>query len=120
MLELRSVGKSFGAVEISDISLEIGGGEYFVLLGPSGVGKTVVVEMIAGLIRPDRGEVFWDGEDITHRVPEKRGFAVVYQDYALFGHLTVAGNIGYGLRAAGVDRKTVGPNARAAMGAKMY
>ncbi len=102
MLELQSVSKRLGSLEISDISLSVGDGEYFVLLGPSGVGKTVLLEIIAGLMRPSSGRILWDGTDITSQPPQRRAFAVVYQDYALFPHLTVAGNIAYGLRAAGI------------------
>lgn len=107
MLELRSIGKRLGSLDMSDVSLRLDDGEYFVLLGPSGVGKTVLLEIIAGLIRPDAGGIFWDGRDITSDPPESRKFAVVYQDYALFPHLTVAGNIAYGLRASGVGTKAI-------------
>jgi len=100
MLQLQSIGKRFGAFELKDVSLTINDGEYFVLLGPSGVGKTVLMEIIAGLVRPDEGRILWDGADITSRAPEARGFSVVYQDYALFPHLTVRRNIAYGLEAA--------------------
>lgn len=103
MLELRSISKSLGAFAMSDVSIKIGDGEYFVLLGPSGVGKSVLVEIIAGLIKPDNGQILWNHKDITHEQPETRGFAVVYQDYALFGHLTVRKNIIYGLKAAGCN-----------------
>ena len=104
MLELRSVSKRLGTFAITDLSLDIEKGEYFVLLGPSGAGKTILLEIIAGLIRPDQGRIFWRGQDITHLPPEKRKFAMMYQDYNLFGHLNVAGNIGYGLAATGVPR----------------
>ena len=107
MLELRSIGKRLGPMEMSGVSLAVNPSEYFVLLGPSGVGKTVLIEIIAGLTRPDTGKIFWEGKDITGAPPEARGFAVVYQDYALFPHLTAAKNIAYGLGAAGVDSDTV-------------
>jgi len=97
MLQLRLIGKRLGQMKMSELSLEVGDGEYFVLLGPSGVGKTVLLEMIAGLIRPDKGKIIWDGKDITLSPPEFRSFAVVYQDYALFPHMSVAANITYGL-----------------------
>ncbi len=105
MLELRSIAKRLGTMHLADVSLTVAGGEYFVLLGPSGVGKTVLVEMIAGLHSPDAGEVLWSGRDITATPPEQRGFAVVYQDYALFPHLTVARNIAYGLGRTGRGRR---------------
>ena len=101
MLELKSVAKRFGEFAIKDISFEISGGEYFVLLGPSGVGKTVLIEMIAGLIAVDSGKVIFNGCDVTADPPESRRFDVVYQDFALFDHMTVAKNIAYGLRARG-------------------
>ena len=107
MLEMRSICKKLGAAQLADISLTIDDGEYFVLLGPSGVGKTVLIEIIAGLLRPDAGAIFRDGADITFQPPEARGFAVVYQDYALFGHLSVAKNIAYGPAAAGAEAQTI-------------
>jgi len=103
MLELRSVTKKLGSYEMLDTSMHINQGEYMVLLGPSGVGKSVLIEIIAGLIYPDTGHIIWDTEDITFEVPEKRGFAVVYQNYVLFPHLTVRQNIIYGLKATGAD-----------------
>ena len=107
MLELRGITKRLGAFELSDISLQIGNGEYFILLGPSGVGKTVLIEIIAGLILPDAGKIAWDGRDITSANPESRGFAVVYQDYALFPHLTVEHNIAYALRTAKTSSRRI-------------
>jgi molybdate/tungstate transport system ATP-binding protein len=103
MLELKSISKRLGEMDMSDVSLTLEGSEYFALLGPTGVGKTVLIEIIAGLIRPDGGQVLWDGLDITSIPPERRGFAVVYQDYALFPHLSVERNIAYGARACGCD-----------------
>ena len=90
---------------MSDVSLKINAGEYFVILGPSGVGKTVLLEIVAGLIKPDKGQILWRDKDITLTPPETRGFAVVYQDYALFPHLTVRKNIAYGPRAAGATHE---------------
>lgn len=105
MLELRSLSKRLGSFAISDLSVQVAQGEYFVLLGPSGAGKTVLLEMIAGLIRPDRGQIIWQGCEMTHRPPERRKFTVMYQDYALFGHLSVLRNIGYGLAATRIPRR---------------
>jgi len=107
MLQVRSIAKRFGSFEMSNVNLTINDGEYFVLLGPSGVGKTVLMEIIAGLIRPDEGRILWDGEDIASRPPEARGFSVVYQDYALFPHLTVKQNIAFGLEAAGAGTEKI-------------
>jgi len=107
MLELRGITKRLGSFELSDISLQIGNGEYFIILGPSGVGKTVLIEIIAGLILPDAGSITWNGADITSANPESRGFAVVYQDYALFPHLTVEHNIAYALRTAKASSRRI-------------
>ncbi|MHC4122552.1 MAG: ATP-binding cassette domain-containing protein [Planctomycetota bacterium] len=112
MLELQSISKSFGSFAMSDVSLRIDDGEYFILLGPSGVGKSVLIEIIAGLTRPDDGQIFWDDKNITFKSPEARGFAVVYQDYALFPHLTVRQNITYGPRVAGIDSASVAERLR--------
>ncbi|MCP4376438.1 MAG: ATP-binding cassette domain-containing protein [bacterium] len=107
MLELKSIAKRLGEMDMSDVSLTLQTGEYFALLGPTGVGKTVLIEIIAGLVRPDSGGVSWAGADITSLPPERRGFAVVYQDYALFPHLSVERNIAYGARACGCDRDEI-------------
>ncbi|MBT3201103.1 MAG: ATP-binding cassette domain-containing protein [Phycisphaerales bacterium] len=103
MLELKLISKRLGAMDMTGVSMRLERGEYFALLGPTGVGKTVLIEIIAGLIRPDAGGVFWDGVDITSDPPENRGFAVVYQDYALFPHLSVEKNIAYGAKSARAD-----------------
>jgi molybdate/tungstate transport system ATP-binding protein len=112
MLELRSVSKRLGSFQLSDVSFTVEEGEYFVLLGPSGVGKTVLLEIIAGLISPDSGSILLQGEEITSSPPEKRGLAVVYQDYALFPHMKVVDNIAYGLRSRGVKSRTARERAR--------
>jgi len=85
--------------------LEIGRGEYLVLLGPSGVGKTLLVETIAGLREPAEGRILIDGVDAARLPPEKRGVALVPQSYALFPHMSVRDNIAYGLRVRGVPRR---------------
>ncbi len=107
MLELKSVTKKLGSYEMFDTSLHINRGEYMMLLGPSGVGKSVLIEIIAGLMYPDTGHIIWDDKDITFKVPEKRGFAVVYQNYVLFPHLTVRQNIIYGLKASGAGPRKI-------------
>ena len=89
MLEFRKVSKKLGGFLLDDISLCLDEGEYFVVLGPSGVGKTVLIELAAGLIGPDSGRILWSGRDITGDPPEKRGFSIVYQDYMLFPHMNV-------------------------------
>ena len=98
-LELRSVEKRLDAFTLPALDLTVEEGEYLVLVGPSGVGKTVLLEIIAGLLSPDAGRIYWRGRDVTARVPEHRGFGIVYQDYALFPHMTVYQNIVYGLNS---------------------
>ena len=101
ILELRNVTKNFGKFSLKDISLKIDQ-EYFVFLGPTGAGKSVLLEVIAGVLKPDSGEVILDGRRITHLPPEKRGIGLVPQDYALFPHLNVFKNIEYGLKVRGI------------------
>ncbi len=98
MLELRNVSKTLGDFSLKDISLEIQTNEYFVILGPTGTGKTVILETIAGLYKPDKGKIFYNNTDITALYPEQRNIGFVYQDYALFPHLTVKDNILFGLK----------------------
>jgi molybdate/tungstate transport system ATP-binding protein len=83
---------------LNEINLHVAGGEFFILLGPTGAGKTVLLESVAGLVPVTRGRIRLDGRDVTHLLPEKRGIGIVYQDSALFPHLTVKDNIQYGLR----------------------
>jgi len=95
---------SFKTFSLKNVNLDISAGEYFVLLGPTGSGKTVFLETIAGLHPPESGHIRIDGEDITRTAPENRGIGFVYQDYALFPHLTVARNITFGLAAKNRSR----------------
>jgi len=105
MLRLRDLSKTLGKWSLPGLDLTLEPGEYFVLLGPSGVGKSVTLELIAGLQPPDRGEILWNGKDLTATPPEDRPFAIVYQDCALFPHLSVRANIAYGPKVSGVDRE---------------
>jgi molybdopterin-binding protein len=90
--------------QLRQINLDIASGEYFVILGPTGAGKTVLLETIAGLCESSQGRILLDEEDVTHAPPERRRVGFVYQDYALFPHLTVADNIAFGLRLRRVHR----------------
>jgi spermidine/putrescine transport system ATP-binding protein len=102
-VSLQSVTKRFGDfVAVDDVNLEIGSGEFFTLLGPSGCGKTTTLRMIAGFEEPTTGEVRIDGEDQVGRPPYKRPTNTVFQSYALFPHLSVGDNVGYGLKRKGV------------------
>ena len=99
MLKLNGVKKSYDGVTIlKDINLEIEEGEIVSILGPSGCGKTTLLNLILGITEADAGEIIFNGEDLTNVSMEKRGFNIVFQDYALFPNLNVYQNITYGLR----------------------
>lgn len=99
MLKLQNIKKSFDGKEVlKDISIEVGDGEIVSILGPSGCGKTTLLNIILGLTDPDSGEINFNGEDITRVPMEKRGFNIVFQDYALFPNLNAYQNITYGLK----------------------
>ena len=99
MLKLNGIKKSFdGTVVLNDISLEIGDSQIVSILGSSGGGKTTLLNIILGLLQPDSGSVVFNGNDITNTPMERRGFNIVFQDYALFPNLTAYKNIVYGLR----------------------
>jgi multiple sugar transport system ATP-binding protein len=98
-IELRGMVKRFGAVTaVDNVSLSIADGEFMVLVGPSGCGKTTLLRMIAGLADADGGAVSFDGREITSEPPGQRNVAMVFQNYALFPHLTVERNLSFGLR----------------------
>ena len=100
LLSLKNISKNFGAMRaVSEISLNVEQGEFFGLLGPSGCGKTTTLRMIAGLERPDSGTIEFESADITNLPAERRGFGMVFQNYALFPHLNVFENVAFGLRA---------------------
>lgn len=100
LLRLENLSKRFGDVwAVRDVALEIERGEIFGLLGASGSGKTTVLRMIAGLETPSAGRILFDEADITNLVPEKRDFGMVFQNYALFPHLSVFENVAFGLKA---------------------
>jgi len=93
MISLRNISKKMGDFYLDNISLDIIDNEYFVLLGPTGAGKTVVLEIISGMYKPDSGEVWINNQNLTRAVPEARHIGFVYQDYMLFPNLDVKGNI---------------------------
>lgn len=93
MISLRNISKKMGDFYLDNISLDIVDNEYFVLLGPTGAGKTVVLEIISGMYKPDSGEVWINNQNVTRAVPEARHIGFVYQDYMLFPNLDVKGNI---------------------------
>lgn len=98
MIKLAGLLNRFPGFSLGPIDLHIAAGEFFVLLGPTGSGKTVILESIAGLKRPDSGNIILDGHDVTSIPPEKRYVGIVYQDQSLFPHLSVQENIVFGLR----------------------
>lgn len=98
MIQLRNVSKKLGDFELKNINLTIDNQEYFVILGPTGTGKTVILEVIAGMYRPDQGEVWLNQRNVTAEYPELRNIGFVYQDYMLFPHLNVEENILFTLK----------------------
>ena len=99
LIELNNISKSFdGQLVIDELDLYIRENEFITLLGPSGCGKTTTLRMIGGFEKPDKGTVFFDGQDITNVPPNKRQLNTVFQKYALFSHMTIADNIAFGLK----------------------
>jgi putative spermidine/putrescine transport system ATP-binding protein len=106
VVRLDGVHKSYkGTVAVDRVDLSVRSGEFFTMLGPSGSGKTTSLRLIAGFERPDRGRIELNGIDVTALPPYDRDVNTVFQDYALFPHMTVAGNVAYGLEAKGVPRE---------------
>ncbi|UNK59444.1 ferric ABC transporter ATP-binding protein [Buttiauxella ferragutiae] len=107
-VELRNVTKRFGNnTVIAGINLAIPKGEMVTLLGPSGCGKTTVLRLVAGLEKPTEGQIFIDGEDVTHRSIQQRDICMVFQSYALFPHMSLGDNVGYGLKMLGTPRAEI-------------
>jgi ABC-type Fe3+/spermidine/putrescine transport system ATPase subunit len=107
MLKLINVNRRLGDFALKDINLEISEGQYYVLLGRSGSGKTQLLELIAGLGHPDNGTIVLDNIDITRQRIQDRKIGIVFQDYAVFPHMTVFGNIAYPLKVRNMDKKSI-------------
>ncbi|ABN57813.1 MULTISPECIES: ATP-binding cassette domain-containing protein [Methanoculleus] len=103
MLVIDSVSKSLGEFSLSNVSLSVEDGEYFIVLGPTGAGKTILLETIAGVYSPNAGRILLNGRDITEVPARERNIGMVYQDYMLFPHLNVEANIGFGLKSRRAD-----------------
>lgn len=114
-IRLENISKQFeGSKAVNNLSLEIADGEFLVLVGPSGCGKSTLLRLLAGLENVSEGRILQDGDDITAREPRERNFSMIFQNYALFPHMTVEQNIMFGMRMrnepkaqhrARVDRK---------------
>lgn len=107
MLNIVNINKNFGRFSLKNINLKINDGEYFVILGSSGAGKTVLLEIIAGLISPSDGNIFINDTLIDKFPPEKRGIGLVYQDYNLFPAMNVRENIEFGLKIKKISKKEI-------------
>ena len=102
---VEAIRKTYGeVVAVDNVDLRVGDGEFFTLLGPSGSGKTTTLRVIAGFERPDGGSIELAGRDVSGLPPYERDVNTVFQDYALFPHMTVAENVGYGLKVRGIAR----------------
>jgi len=98
MIEIESLSRKWKTFALDNLSLKVESGEYFVILGPTGAGKTLLLELIAGFHVPDSGKIMVDGKEVTHLPPEKHDLAFVYQNYSLFPHMNVKKNIEFGMR----------------------
>lgn len=107
MLKLKNINKKLGNFALSGITIEIFEGEYYVLLGRSGSGKTQLLELIAGLNLPDSGEIWINNRDVTRKKIQERQVGLVFQDYAIFPNMTVFGNIAYSLHSRRLKRKEI-------------
>jgi len=113
ILELKNIVKRFGELTaVNDVSLDLERGKLITFLGPSGCGKTTLLRVVSGFTIPDEGKVILDGEDITDVQPNGRDTAMVFQNYALFPHMTVAANIGFGLKIMKKTKKEVDETTR--------
>lgn len=109
MIRVSNLAVRVGGFSLREVSLDIDSGEYFIILGPTGAGKTVLLEAIAGLHSVVKGTVSVDGRDITHLQPERRGLGIVYQDHVLFPHLSVWENVAFGLKSMRCPKRDIWP-----------
>lgn len=107
MIRVENLSNNWGVFTLNNISLEVKAGEYFVILGPTGSGKTLLLELIVGLYIPNEGKIFIAEKDITYEVPEKRNLGFLYQDYSLFPHLSVKKNIEYGMKLRNISNNEI-------------
>jgi ABC-type sugar transport system ATPase subunit len=107
MLDVKNLSLKIGSFSLKNINLTINEGEYFVLLGPSGNGKTVLLKLLAGLLRGDSGEIKINGKRVDHLPAEQRQMGYVFQDQVLFPHLSVYDNVAFGLRIRKVPEKEI-------------
>ncbi len=115
-VEVRNLSKHYGDfVALKNVNLTIGSGEYFVLLGPSGGGKTTLLRTVGGFHKPTMGDVLLHGRNVSHLPPDKRPTTMVFQAYALFPHMTVTQNVGYGLKVAGMAKAQIADKVAAAL-----
>lgn len=108
-VSLENLTKVYGGnfLALDSLNLEIKSGEFVSILGPSGCGKTTTLKLIAGLLDPTDGRIYFDDEDVTYTPPQNRGIGLVFQDYAVFPHMTGYENIAYGLRIRKIDKSTI-------------
>lgn len=108
ILELKGISKKYNDfIAVESVDLTIQAGEFLTLLGPSGSGKTTILQMIAGFTKPTAGEIYLNGNEISNMPPNKRNMGVVFQDYALFPHMTVYENVAYPLKIRKLDKQTI-------------
>ena len=116
IVQLQGVAKRFGSfTAVERTNLQIPTNAFFALLGPSGCGKTTLLRMLAGFESPSEGSILIDGQEMSRVPPNRRPVNMVFQSYAVFPHMTVAENVAYGLRVAGVSRAEIGPRVREAL-----
>src|SRR5208337_5416200 len=110
-IQLKNIVKRFGTLEaVSHVSLEIRDGELFTLLGPSGCGKTTILRLIGGFHRPDEGEVFFGEKAVSGIPPYERNIGMVFQNYALWPHMTIFDNVAYGLKIKKMPAREIPAN----------